>query len=191
MNTENNDNIEFETADFFKCFSDQSRLDIINLLASGENYTELISDRLSLTPATVSFHLKKLEAAGIVNSRREQFYIIYTLNREILDKKISEFVISANPKTKESDFENFDKFEKKVISTFFKYGKLVSIPVQEKKREIVLREILKSFEHGREYPEKEVNLIIADFHDDFCTIRREMIERDMMTRDKKMIYKRV
>lgn len=176
--------MSIEITDFFKCFSDQSRLDIINILADGESYTELISDRLSLTPATVSFHLKKLEASGIVSSRREQFYIIYTLNKEILDKKISGFIFSDLPKEKETDFE------RKVISAFFKYGKLVSIPVQQKKREIVLREILKAFEPNREYLEKEVNLIIADFHDDFCTIRREMVDRKMMTR-KNMIYKRI
>jgi len=179
--------MNIETTDFFKCFSDQSRLDMINLLASGESYTELISDRLSLTPATVSFHLKKLEAAGIVDSRREQFYIIYALNKELLDKKISEFVFIANPEQPE---EVKSDFEKKVISSFFKYGKLVSIPVQRKKREIVLREILKSFEPGRDYPEKEVNLIIADFHDDFCTLRRDMIEYKLMTREN-MIYKRI
>ena len=177
-------NINVDTADFFKCFSDRSRLDIINLLVSGESYTELISDRLSLTPATVSFHLKKLEAAGIINSRREQFYIIYSLNKDMLDKKISDFALLEKPEKKESDFE------KKVVSTFFKYGKLVSIPVQQKKREIVLREILKSFEPGREYTEKEVNLIIADFHDDFCTIRRAMIDYKMMEREN-MIYKRI
>ena len=176
--------MNIEVADFFKCFSDKSRLDIISLLASGESYTELISDRLALTPATVSFHLKKLEAAGIVTSRREQFYIIYTLNEEILDKKISELVFSVIPETKESNFE------KNVISTFFKYGKLVSIPVQRKKREIILHEILKAFEPGREYTEREVNLIIADFHDDFATIRREMIGYKLMTREN-MIYKRV
>ena len=176
--------MNIELIDFFKCFSDRSRLDIIRLLASGESYTELISDRLSLTPATVSFHLKKLEAAGIVKSRREQFYIIYALNAEALDKKISELVLEAGIEIGESDFE------KKVISSFIKYGKLVSIPVQHKKREIILREILKSFERGKEYSEKEVNLIIADFHDDFCTLRREMIAYKLMTREN-MIYRRV
>ncbi|MCL2514090.1 MAG: metalloregulator ArsR/SmtB family transcription factor [Oscillospiraceae bacterium] len=172
-----------DITDFFKCFSDRSRLDIINLLAEGESYTELISDRLSLTPATVSFHLKKLEAVGIASSRREQFYMIYALNPEILDKKISELIQTAKPPEKHGKRE--PEFEKKVISSFFKYGKLVSIPVQRKKREIVLREILKAFEPGREYAEKEVNLIIADFNDDFCTIRREFIAFNMMARENK------
>jgi hypothetical protein len=47
----------------------------------------------------------------------------------------------------------------------------------------VLEEIAKSFEPGRIYSEREVNIIIADFHDDFCTIRRDMISERLMDRD--------
>ena len=173
-----------DTVDFFKCFADRSRLDIIGLLAQGESYTELISDRLALTPATVSFHLKKLEAAGIVAARREQFYVIYTLNRESLDRTVASLVLDARQRPAASDFEQ------KVIASFFRFGKLLSIPVQRKKREIVLREILKAFEPGRDYTEKEVNLLIADFHDDFCTLRREMIAYKLMAREN-MIYRRL
>ena len=47
----------------------------------------------------------------------------------------------------------------------------------------MLNEIAKAFEPGREYTEREVNLIIADFHDDFCTIRREMVCEGILTRE--------
>ena len=75
-----------------------------------------------------------------------------------------------------------EKYKKEVISNFFKYGRLIQIPTQRKKREIVLLEILKQFEIDREYDEKEVNEIIIRYHEDFCTIRREMIAFGMMTR---------
>ena len=61
---------------------------------------------------------------------------------------------------------------------------------QRKKREIVLGEILKQFESNREYTEKDVNEVILRYHDDFCTIRRELIALGMMTRSSG-IYKRV
>lgn len=70
-----------------------------------------------------------------------------------------------------------------MLESFFEYGKLKNIPVQRKKRLIILKEICKNFEMGRKYTEKEVNLIIADYHDDFCTIRREMIAEKLMERD--------
>ena len=54
----------------------------------------------------------------------------------------------------------------------------------------MLAEILKQFDFDRKYGEKEVNEIILRYHEDFCTIRREMIAFGMMTRDHE-IYKRV
>ena len=59
----------------------------------------------------------------------------------------------------------------------------MQIPVQEKKRRIVLREILKEFKSGRDYPEKEVDAIVKKYYDDHCTLRRWLIEDGLMTRD--------
>ena len=56
--------------------------------------------------------------------------------------------------------------------------------MQRKKRRIVLEKLAESFEKGRKYPEKEVNLLLAQYHDDFCTLRREMIAECIMGRDK-------
>ncbi len=47
----------------------------------------------------------------------------------------------------------------------------------------MLEVIAEQFERGKIYPEREVNLIIADFHEDFCTIRRDMIGEHLMERD--------
>ena len=54
--------------------------------------------------------------------------------------------------------------------------------MQRKKRRIVLEQLVENFEQGRIYTEKEVNLIIADFHDDFCTLRRELVAEKLMKR---------
>ena len=60
----------------FKCLSDTSRLRIVQSLTQGEMYTELLAERLDLTPSTVSFHMKKLEEAGLAVSRKEQYYTV-------------------------------------------------------------------------------------------------------------------
>ena len=46
-----------------------------------------------------------------------------------------------------------------------------------------MEEIAKVFEPGRRYTEREVNLLIADFHDDFRTIRRDMIGEKLLAWD--------
>lgn len=174
-----------EKLELLKLLADETRLEILNILLKEESYVEKIACELSLTPATICYHLKKMESAGVVNCSRSQFYIIYSLNREIFDKPLYELI-----KKEEQVVDTEEKYKKEVISHFFKYGRLTQIPTQRKKREIVLAEILKQFDFDREYDEKEVNEIILRCHEDFCTIRREIIAFGMMTRDHE-IYKRV
>ena len=166
----------------FKCLSDMSRLRIVQSLTRGEMYTELLAERLAVTPSTVSFHMKKLEEAGIVVSRKEQYYTVYSLNRDVLGATLLD-VAASGPEQVDEQQKREEEYRQKVIDTFFEYGKLKAIPAQRKKRRIVLEEILKDFEMGKTYDEKEVNLIIAAYHDDFCTIRREMILEGLMMRD--------
>lgn len=173
-----------EKLKLLKLLADETRLRILNILVKEDSYVEKIACELSLTPATICYHLKKMESAGVVNCSRSQFYMIYSLNREIFDKPLFELI-------KDEEIVNTEeKYKKAVLSNFFKYGRLTQIPTQRKKREIVLAEILRQFELDREYTEKEVNEIILRFHDDYCTIRREMIAFGMVTRHHET-YKRV
>ena len=174
-----------EKLELLKLLADETRLEILNMLLKEDSYVEKIACELSLTPATICYHLKKMESAGVVNCSRSQFYIIYSLNREIFDKPLFELI-----KKDEVIVDTEEKYKKEVVSNFFKYGRLTQIPTQRKEREIVLAEILKQFDFDRKYGEKEVNEIILRYHEDFCTIRREMIAFGMMTRDHE-IYKRV
>lgn len=175
--------------EIFKCLSDNSRLRIINSLMIEPMYVELLAERLGLSTSTVSFHLKKLMDANIVSCRKEQYYAIYSLNEEILSMNLRDLV-KDNGKEEEMLNQREEKYKEKVIESFFKYNKLKEIPVQRKKKQIVLEKIVESFERDRAYTEKEVNLIIADFHDDFCTIRRDLVGFNLMER-KDGIYKRI
>ena len=77
---------EITALEIFKLLGDETRLKIINILALDDSYVELIASKLSLTEATVCYHLKKLEQARIVRSSRSQFYISSSLNRELFSK---------------------------------------------------------------------------------------------------------
>ena len=171
-----------EKLKLLKLLADETRIEILNILMHEDSYVEKIACELSLTPATICYHLKKLESAGVVNSARSQFYIIYSLNKEIFSQTLADII-------KKDEGEKIDeKYKKEVLSHFFKYGKLTQIPTQRKKREIVLWEIAKSFEKDRKYAENEVNEIIHRFHEDHCTIRREMIACGIMAREKETYW---
>ena len=167
-----------EKLELLKLLADETRLNILNALIKEDSFVEKIAFDLSLTPATICYHLKKMEAAGIVKCSRSQFYMIYSLNREVLNKPLIELVKKEAPLESQEE-----KYKKEVVSNFFKYGKLIGLPAQRKKREIVLEEIAKSFEKSRTYDEKEVDEIIHRFHEDHCTIRREMIAFGIMQRE--------
>ena len=166
----------------FKCLSDTSRLRIVQALTQGEMYTELLAERLELTPSTVSFHMKKLEDAGIIVSRKEQYYTVYSLNRAVLEKTLYEAAVSEPEETDEQQ-KREEAYRRKVISAFFEYGKLRSIPVQRKKKLICYEQIAARFEIGKVYEEKEVNEIILAVHEDYCTIRRDMISEGIFRRE--------
>ena len=94
----------------------------------------------------------------------------------IMDIIKEESEVIDEQKQREDDYRN------KVIKTFFEYGKLKSIPAQRKKQRICLEEIARTFEADKEYEEKSVNQIILQYHEDYCRIRRGLIEEGIMER---------
>lgn len=179
---------ETEAIKLFKALADKSRLQILKSLAIEEMYVERLAQRLDLTPATISFHLKKLSDAGAVTSYKSQYYTMFRLNREVLNTGILSLILE---KSDEADAQaaRDAAYRQRVIDSFFEYGKLKSIPAQRKKERIILEVIAEQFEIGRTYTEREVNLIIADFHDDFCTIRRDMISEKLLARENCIYWK--
>lgn len=173
---------ELQAIGLFKCLADKSRIQILKSLMTEDMYVERLSERLNLTPATISFHLKKLVEAGAVKSRKEQYYTIYAINGDVFNVSILD-ILKEQSEEKQLLDERDEAYRRKVIEAFFEYGKLKSIPSQRKKKLIVLKEIAKAFEPGRDYTEREVNLVIAEYHDDFCTIRRDMIAERLLTRE--------
>ncbi|WP_228352648.1 DUF2087 domain-containing protein [Variimorphobacter saccharofermentans] len=63
-----------------------------------------------------------------------------------------------------------------------KNGSLKQFPAKEKKKIILLREIMKKFQHNKEYNENEVNQILESIYSDFPTLRRYLIEYGFLER---------
>lgn len=171
-----------EQVKFFKALADASRLRIVASLTESPKYVELLAERLELSASTVSFHLKKLEEVGLVSKTKDQYYIVYTLNQEIFERSLGSWFNENKGAIAEEDAREA-AYNDKIIETFFKFGKLKSIPVQRKKRLVVLKHMLKAFQVSQTYTEKEVNEIISGYHEDFATLRREFINEKLMTRE--------
>src|ERR687896_119417 len=69
-------------AELFHALSDETRLEIVQRLRSGERCVCDLTDLLDAAQSRLSFHLKVLKDAGIVSDRREGRWVHYHLNRE-------------------------------------------------------------------------------------------------------------
>ena len=78
---------------WFHALSDETRLEVIERLLSGERCVCDLTDDLDAAQSRLSFHLKTLKDAGLVNDRRDGRWVYYTLNRATLDD--IEAVLSA------------------------------------------------------------------------------------------------
>jgi biotin operon repressor len=175
-------------AELFKALGHPVRLLILNLARVKPRHGEELAAILGLNQATVSHHLSKLAEAGLVGSRKSQYYQIYSLAGDALDKRLSDIVLVPQPGLSTRVREN--AYEAKVLRTFFRQGRLIHIPAQLKKRQIVLRRLVEEFEPNRRYSEREVNQVLVEFHDDVATLRRELVGHHLMERERG-IYRRI
>jgi biotin operon repressor len=167
---------------FFKALADANRLKIIGLLAQQPYSVEQLSAMLELRPPTVSHHLKLLSEAGLVSARAESYYNLYQLEPGVLEQ-IAHHLAKQDSLPSMAAEVDMEAYDRKVLrDVLMPDGRLKIIPAQRKKREVVLRHILKQFEPGMRYTEKQVNDILARFHEDTATLRREMIAYKMMDR---------
>jgi hypothetical protein len=80
------------------------------------------------------------------------------------------------------DTEEFSEDERVLDNFVDLAGRLISIPVQHKKRMAVLRWLVEDFQPGRLYAEADVNRIIARRHPDFAALRRYLVDEELMQR---------
>ena len=167
---------------FFKALADANRLKIIGLLAQEPYSVEQLAAMLGLRPPTVSHHLKLLSEAGLVSARAESYYNLYQLETGALEQ-IAHSLLARETLPSMAAEVDMDAYDKMVLRNILQPdGRLKVIPAQRKKREVVLRHILKGFQPGVHYKEQQVNEILARFHDDTATLRREMIVYKLMDR---------
>jgi len=176
-----------QSIEIMKSLADTSRLRVLNSLMDKPQYVEELAHRLNLAISTVSFHLKKLEKVKLVRKVKEQYYVIYQINDDVFKLTLKELTSFENIE-KYLQEERINQYRDKILRTFFKKGKLIKLPVQHKKRTIIIEEFVKMFKPGKEYTEKEVNEIIRQSFDDYCVIRRIMVDEEMMER-KNQIYR--
>jgi DNA-binding transcriptional ArsR family regulator len=122
----------------FKALSDPARLRILGLLADRPLAGHDLAERLSLTPPTISHHMRRLVAAGLVDVTPDAQSRIYSLRMESI-RALSQ-ATDENTAVRDASQE-----DDAVIKAFFEGPRLRQIPASRKKRVIILRRLLERF----------------------------------------------
>ena len=172
-----------ELVTFFKSLADASRLKIVGLLAQQPYSVEELAALLDLKPSTVSHHLARLVKVGLVHARTESYYNVYQLDKSALEA-MSKQLFSTEQITSAPAGVDLDAYDRKVVADYTRRdGTLKTIPAQRKKLEAVLRYVVKDFEVGKQYSEKQVNQILSGYHEDTASLRRELVGAKLMERE--------
>ena len=78
-------------SDTFKILSDPQRREILVMLRVGRMSAGDIAEKLNITPAALSYHLKLLKNADMLLEYKEKNFIYYELNTSIFDEMMMWF----------------------------------------------------------------------------------------------------
>lgn len=159
--------------------------ELIVLIAQGLTDKE-IATKLGIATSTVRNHRYKLREK---EKQAKLFLAMMNLLASNTNKSIckmdNEEICDAHAGATTLD-DRFNITDKEKIQTIKSYmteeGALKNFPAKEKKKIIILEEIMKNFLKGKIYSEKEINIILKRIYEDNATIRRYLIEYGFLDR---------
>ena len=72
----------------FKVLSDSQRREILVMLKEGRMNAGEIAERLQITPAALSYHLKLLKEADLIMEYKQKNFVYYEINTSVFDELI-------------------------------------------------------------------------------------------------------
>ncbi len=75
-------------SNIFKVLADEQRREILQMLKDGRLSAGEIAERLSITPAALSYHLRLLKSADLVMEYKAKNFVYYEINTSVLDELI-------------------------------------------------------------------------------------------------------
>ena len=154
--------------------ADPARLKVVAALALGAGTIEEVAEAAGLSLKDVALAARRLSRAGLVH-RDGHTLALHT-------ERFGAAARSAAAMVPPAERMSADPAEDAVLRTFLREGRLVSIPAQLSKRRVVLEHLVRVFEPGIRYPEREVNALLAAWHPDVAALRRYLVDEALLSR---------
>jgi hypothetical protein len=163
-----------EPLELLRLLADTARLRVFAVLVLGASPTSEVADRAGLPVKDTLKVLTRLEAGGVVRRDGDGW--------RACPERLREAVAAAAPAEEADGMDALNPEEAAVLRVFFRNGRLTQIPAQYGKRMVVLDHIARSFEPGLRYEELRVNEMLSEFHADYATLRRYLVDAGFLSR---------
>lgn len=158
---------------------DEDRLRVVAAIALGARTIDDVAKAGNLAPDDVRRALPRLFAAGVVKDGDGLRVDLAPLRDAARDRP---------PRRRE--LPDATPEQARVLRNFAENGRLKALPVRASQRRVVLEYLAARFDEGIDYPEADVNDLLVQFHDDYASLRRCLVDERLLTRSAG-IYRRV
>ncbi len=160
-----------DTLTTLKALADSSRLDVLGLLAQQPRSGDELAAILNLTPSTISHHVARLQAAGLVAASAQQYYRIYTLNADALRSLAKELTPEAMAgRMGPAASVDSNAYAAEILARWLKDNRLQGIPRKSHHKQIVLEWLTRKFAPDQRYDTDQVNETMEQWcRPEYCT----------------------
>jgi hypothetical protein len=155
--------------------AEQDRLRVYSAVVLGADLPSAVADRTGLPARAVVAALRRLQQGGLVDAVDGRL----VARTDVFKDSVREYAPPPEP----AEPMDPDRQKDTVLRTFIVDGRLVQIPAGRGKRRVVLEHLAACFEPGVKYPEKAVDAILRAWHPDYASLRRYLIDEELLARD--------
>jgi hypothetical protein len=155
--------------------AEEERLLVFSAVVLGAGTPSEVAAATGLPPREVVRALQRLEQGALISRVAGRLVAA----REAFKDSIREDA----PEQGAAEPLDADATRASVLRAFVREGRLVTVPSAHGKRRVVLEHIAACFEPGVKYPERAVDAILRAWHEDYVSLRRYLIDEDLMARE--------
>jgi hypothetical protein len=166
-----------DAVDYAKALLDPERLAVAGLIALAPRSLAELAAATGLSERDVLAAVAPLVQGGVVEHAGGRYRLVPDGLRA---------VARTNPQPAPADravFYGMTSDEQAVLARFFRGRRLVEVPAQRSRRLVVLERLALEFEPGVRYAEREVNEVLIEFHPDYATLRRHLVDEGFLDRE--------
>jgi biotin operon repressor len=174
-----------ELLTILKLLADETRLNIIGLLAQEARSVDELAAILNLGASTVSHHLTRLRQAGLVAATAHQYYSIYALDPEVLRGYVARLTPEyLARRAQASGAVDSAAYTRQILARWAPQERLQGLPGQIQHRQVVLAWLVDKFERDKRYDHDQAWRLLDRWCGaiDATELTRTLVEAQLLAR---------